>query len=95
LVVQLRRFAYVLPWFRFVYAEGDDSTVLIVIGAHMIKVEGYGLSALLCPLAGHRVARLIQPTGNEAKFGVRGLDAESVSGPGITSISVDVPEEGQ
>ena len=37
-----------------------------------MTVNGHGLAALLATLAAQRVIRLIQPSENEAKFGVRG-----------------------
>ena len=51
LVVQLRRRAHVLPYFRFVYAEGDNSQVKIAFASHMVTVTGHGLAALLAALA--------------------------------------------
>ena len=88
LIVQLRRSAHVLPWFRFVYACGDDATIQIVFSSHLVTVTGNGLAALLAAISAHRVVRLIQPTENEAKFGVRGNGASDYRGPGITSITV-------
>jgi hypothetical protein len=89
LVVQLRRRAHILPYFRFVYAEGDNSQVNIAFASHLVTVTGHGLAALLAALAIHRVARIVQPTENEAKFGVRGLGAAKYNGPGITDITVE------
>jgi len=81
LIVQLRRHVHVLPYLRFAYAAGDNSQVKIAFASHLVTVTGHGLAALLAPLATHRVVRVIQPTENEAKFGVRG--------PGITDIKVE------
>jgi hypothetical protein len=89
LVVALRRSAHIFPWFRFAYAEGDNSLVKIAFATHMVTVSGHGLAALLADLAGQRVLRIIQPTENEAKFGVRGAGSMRQSGPGITDISVE------
>jgi hypothetical protein len=89
LVVQLRRRAHVLPYFRFVYAEGDNSQVTIAFDSHIVTVTGHGLAALLAALATHRVVRIIQPTENDAKFGVRGPGAAKYNGPGITDITVE------
>ena len=89
LVIQLRRRAHVLPYFRFVYAEGDNSQVKIAFASHLITVTGHGLVALLAALATHRVVRIIQPTENEAKFGVRGPGTAKYDGPGIADITVE------
>lgn len=89
LVVQLRRCAYVLPYFRFVYAEGDNSQVKIAFASHMITVRGHGLAALLAEFSTQRVVRVIQPTENEAKFGVRGPGSVKYNGPSITDITVE------
>jgi len=72
LVVQLRRSAYVLPWFRFVYAGGDDARIQIAFASHLVAVTGHGLAPLLAAVSTQRVVRVIQPTTNEANFGVRG-----------------------
>lgn len=89
LVIQLRRKTYVLPWFRFAYAEADGQTgALIAFASHMVNLEGWGLSSLMAGVAGHRVVRIIEPTESEAKFGVRGLNAAQYVGPGITKLTV-------
>jgi hypothetical protein len=92
LLVQLRRRAYVLPYFRLVCAEGDDSQVKIAFASHLVTVTGHGLAALLEALATQRVVRVVAPTENEAKFGVRGVSAMNYTGPSITAISVEQPE---
>ncbi len=89
LIVQLRRRAYVLPYFRFVYAEGDNSLVKITFTSHLITVSGHGLTTLLFALASNIVVRLNQPTENEARFGVRGSISAHYSGPSITDITVE------
>ncbi len=88
LVIQLRRRAHVFPWMRFVYAEGDDGLVKLAFATHMVTVTGHGLAALLAALAAQQVARIMQPTENEAKFGVRGPHAGSYTGPSVTEITV-------
>lgn len=89
LVVQLRHRAHVLPYFRFVYAEGDNSQVKIAFTSHLVTVTGHGLAPLLGALATHLVVRVIQPTENEAKFGVRGPGSTKHNGPSITDITVE------
>jgi hypothetical protein len=93
LAVQLRRSWCVLPYFRFIYASGDESQVVIAFSSHVVTVTGHGLAALLVALADTRVSRLIEPTENEAKFGVRGPNAVSYRGPAITAITVEEVEE--
>jgi hypothetical protein len=89
LVVQLRRCAHILPWFRFVHAEGDNDQVKITFASHLVTVTGHGLAALVAALAAQQIVRLIQPTENQAKFGVRGTNAGRYTGPGITDITVE------
>jgi hypothetical protein len=89
LIVQLRRAIHVLPWFRFVYGEGDNNVVKIAFASHLVTITGHGLAALLAAIAGQRVIRVIQPSENEAKFGVRGLGAGKYNGPAITDITVE------
>jgi len=88
LIVQLRRSAFVLPWFRFVCAEGNNTRVSITWATHSIEIVGHGLAALLAALAGQRVIRVIEPSENEAQFGVRGPGAGKHHGPAIHSITV-------
>jgi hypothetical protein len=89
LVVQLRRRAYVLPYFRFIYAEGDNSLVRIAFTSHMVTVTGHGLAALIAALAMNVVVRIIQPIENEARFGVRDAASANYCGPSITDITVE------
>jgi hypothetical protein len=89
LLVQLRRRAYVLPYFRFIYAEGDNSLVRIAFASHIVTVTGHGLTALIAALAMNVVVRIIQPTENEARFGVRGPGLAKYSGPSITDITIE------
>ena len=85
----MRRSWYVLPYFRFIYASGDESQVVITFSSHVVTVTGHGLGALLVALAENRVSRLIEPTEHEAKFGVRGPNAAPYRGPAITGITVE------
>ena len=88
LIVQLRRRVVVLPWFRFVSAEGDNMAVDIGFASHAVRVTGTGLTALLVGHANQRVIRIMEPSENEAQFGVRGERAARCSGPAIHSITV-------
>jgi hypothetical protein len=87
-MIQQRKGVTVLPWFRFVYADGDNSRVEMCFASHLVAVTGGGLAALLLAVANQRVVRLSEPTGNEARFGVRGLGANSHNGPAIHEITV-------
>jgi hypothetical protein len=89
LVVELRRRAYVFPYFRFVSAEGDNSQLSIVFGSHRIVVTGHGLAQLVAALATQRVSRLVEPSENDAKFGVRASHANPCHGPGISKLAVE------
>ena len=90
MIIQLRRGAHIFLWFRFAYAEGDNSHVKIVFDTHSVSVSGHGLAVLLAALTTHRVVKLIQPTENEAKLGVRGDSQDRYAGPAVTSITVAV-----
>lgn len=89
LVVELRRRAYVFPYFRFLCAEGDNAQLRILFASHRIVATGHGLAQLLAALARQRVSRLVQPSENDARFGVRGSHANQPNGPGITHITVE------
>ena len=89
LVVQQRAGVHILPWMRFVWAEGDNSTVKLAFASHMVTVKGQGLAALLAAVAAHGVFRLIEPSEREAQFGVRGSGANKYTGPSIESITVE------
>ena len=84
LVIQLRRYAHILPYFRLVYAEGDNSKVKIAFASHLVTITGHGLAALLAALSSQQVARLVQPMESEARF--------RVAGPMITGITVQLFE---
>ena len=88
LLVHSRRAVFVFPWFRFVYAEGDNTRAEIVFSTHAILVTGQGLAALLAAVAGQRVIRVIEPSENEATFAVRGPGARKHDGPAVHSIKV-------
>jgi len=94
LVVQRRREVLVLPWFRFVYAAGDNTQVEIVFATHVVNVEGFELAALLAAVSFQNVIRLIEPSEKEARFGVRGAHGNKQMGPGIQSIAVSKVEQG-
>ena len=89
LIVQLRRRTYILPWFQFAHAEGDNSFVKIAFASHLVTVSGHGLAALLAALATQSVVRLVQPGENEAKFGFRGSASTKCTGPSIEVITVE------
>ena len=88
LVIQLRRRAHVLPWFRFLYAEGDNTQIQIAFASHIVTISGKGLVTLLAAIATQRVVGIVQPTENESKFGVRGPGAGRYTGPSISDITV-------
>jgi hypothetical protein len=80
LVIELRKSSFILPWFRFVYAEGDASQIEIVFSTHIVSILGHGLGGLLNGISSQRLVRITQPTENEAKFR---------PGPVITSLKVE------
>jgi hypothetical protein len=86
LEIRLRQQVYILPYFRFTYAEGTPSLLRIFFASHSVAITGHGLGVLHSALAAHRVLSITQPTENDAKFRV---------GPGITSIVVTDLEAGQ
>jgi hypothetical protein len=87
-IVQLRQRVYVFPWFRFVYADGDNGVIQIGFPSHLVTVRGSGLAVLLAAISTQRVIRILQPTENEVKFGVRGNPAETYRGPAISEVTV-------
>ena len=93
LTVQKRRGVCVLPYMRFVAASGDGNAIKIFFASHIVLVSGSRLDILLDGLALQRVHRLIEPTENEGKFGVRGVDAQRYDGPAIHRIEVQEPKE--
>ena len=96
LLVQLRRSVHVLPWFRFVYAEGNSSKIHVDFGDHSLTVIGDGLYSLLEAVAHHRVLRLIQPTQTQVKMNLRGEEGISQTGrPVIKEILVDENDQAE
>jgi hypothetical protein len=67
LVVHLRRRSLVLPYCRFLYAEGNNAQVQIAFASHLITVTGHGLASLLTALAARQALRLIQPAESDVK----------------------------
>jgi hypothetical protein len=61
LEVEVPKCTYVLPWNRFLYAEGDASEVRAFFSTHDLIIQGCGLDRLLSDLAAQRVAVLKQP----------------------------------
>jgi len=92
LTIQKRRGMFVLPYMRFIAASGDGSAIKIYFASHIVLVSGSGLETLLDALALQRVHRLIEPTENEGKFGVRGAGAQRYEGPAIHRIEVQEPK---
>jgi hypothetical protein len=89
LIVHQRRSSLALPWFRFVYAQGDDSRLQLIFATHLVSIDGEGLAPLLEAAAAQRVMSITEPTQNEAKFGVRGPNAGEVQGGAVHSITVE------
>ena len=89
LIVHERRSSLALPWFRFVYAQGDDFKLQIIFATHLITISGEGLAPLLEAVAANRVLSVTEPTENEAKFSVRGPNAGEHDGAAIHSINVE------
>jgi hypothetical protein len=56
--------------------------------AFRVKIAGPSVNGLADSLPAWPGGRLIQPTGNEARFGVRGPDAGQYTGRSITTITV-------
>jgi len=79
LEIRLRQQVYILPYFRFTYAEGTTSLLRIFFATHSVAITGHGLGVLHSALAAHRIISITEPTENDAKFRV---------GPGITSMAV-------
>jgi len=49
---------YVLPWSRFLSAEGDPSEVSALFYDYEVVIKGYGLDGLLTDLAAQRISFL-------------------------------------
>ncbi len=89
LMVQLRRRALVLPYRRFLYAQGNDAEVQIAFASHLITVTGHGLGSLLIALATQQALRLIQPTEGEATLFTRGPDTATPGSISICKIAIE------
>ena len=59
-LILLKR-TFVLPWSRFLYAEGDVSEIRAAFSTHDVVVRGCGLDRLLEDLAAQRVTALHEP----------------------------------
>jgi hypothetical protein len=89
LIVHQRRSSLALPWFRFVYAQGDDSRLQLIFATHLVSIDGDGLAPLLEAAAAQTVMSITEPTQNEAKFGVRGPKDGEIRGGAIHSITIE------
>ena len=85
---QLRRGVHGFPWIRLVHFEGDNTDVTMDFASHTVTITGQGLAALLAAIAGQRVIRVIEPSENQATFGVRGPGVATYIGPAVHSITV-------
>jgi hypothetical protein len=89
LMVQLRRRALVLPYRRFLYAQGNDSQVQIAFASHLITVTGHGLASLLTALAAQQALWLIQPAESEVKVDNPGSTTGEPTSPSISKIAIE------
>ena len=64
-LILLKR-TFVLPWSRFLYAEGDPSEVHVAFTTHDVEVLGCGLDRLLADLAAMRVMALREPARTDS-----------------------------
>jgi hypothetical protein len=81
--------SHILPWFRFVSAEGNNGLVKLTFASHTVTITGHDLAGFLAAIAAQRVIRVIQPSEHEAQFGVRGPGAGRYTGPAIHDITVE------
>ena len=88
LLFQLRRGVHGFPWIRLSHFEGDNTVVVMDFASHTVTIKGQGLAVLLAAIAGQRVIRVVEPSQNEATFGVRGSGAAKYQGPAVHSITV-------
>jgi hypothetical protein len=85
-VILLKR-TYVLPWSRFIYAEGDLCGVVAAFTTHDVVVTGCGLDRLLADLAAQRVTTIRQPARTdkfltaEAEVRIEELNVNEVQSP--------------
>ena len=70
-LILLKR-TFVLPWNRFLYAEGDPSEVYAAFTTHDVTVEGCGLDRLLADLAAHRVVSIQEPARTDQFLTAKG-----------------------
>ena len=89
LMVQSRRRALVLPYRRFLYAQGNDAQVQIAFASHLITVTGHGLGSLLIALAAQQALRLIQPAESEVTISSLGPDTAAASRLSICKIAIE------
>jgi len=89
LVVQLRRRALVLPYCRFLYAEGNNAQVQIAFASHLITVSGHGLEPLLTALAARQALRLIQPAESDVKVDNPESNMAKHASPVISKIAIE------
>jgi hypothetical protein len=89
LMVQSRRRALVLPYRRFLYAQGNDAQVQIAFASHLITVTGHGLGSLLIALAAQQALRLIQPAESEVTICSLGPDTAVASRLSICKIAIE------
>jgi hypothetical protein len=89
LVVQLRRRAWVLPYRRFLYAEGNNAQVQIAFASHLITVTGHGLDSLLTALAAQQALWLIQSAESEVKVDNPGSTTGEPTSPSISKIAIE------
>ncbi len=89
LMVQLRRRALVLPYRRFLYAQGNDGEVQIAFASHLITVTGRGLGSLLIALATQQALRLIQPAESDVTICSTGSDTAAPGRVVICKIAIE------
>jgi hypothetical protein len=89
LVVQLRRRTLVLPYRRFLYAEGNNAQVQIAFASHLITVTGHGLASLLTALAAREALRLIQPAESDVKVDNPESNMAKHASPVISKITIE------
>ena len=89
LMVQLRRRALVLPYRRFLYAQGNDAEVQIAFASHLITVTGHGLGSLLIALATQQALRLIQPAESDVTICSTGSDTAAPGRVSICKIAIE------
>lgn len=81
LCIQQRRCAWIFPYIRLAWVEGNNSEVRMVFATHVVQLSGHGLAALLTALLSQSVVRIVEPTEAEAQF---------AAGRGVSSVVVSV-----